>query len=194
MGRNSATQLLALLILLGASGTACAHSGPVPSGMITGLLHPFSGMDHLLAMLAVGMWAVQNGSRKAWLLPAFFMAMLATGAGVALNYPLLPLIEPGIAASVLVLGFVVARSLRLPLLPSVTITALFGLLHGYAHGVEIPGATEPATYVLGFLVSTAALHLIGIMLGFASRGHFAHFAQILGAVIAARGMWILSTI
>lgn len=194
MKRNSATQFFALLILLGASGTACAHSGHGASGLVTGLLHPFSGMDHFLAMLAVGMWAGQNGGRKVWLLPALFMAMLATGAVVALNYPLLPLIEPGIAASVLVLGFVVARSLRLPVLPSVALTALFGLLHGYAHGVEIPGAIEPAAYALGFLVSTAALHLIGITLGVAARGHLAYFAQIVGGVIAASGMWMLSTI
>lgn len=191
MKRNSATQLFALLILLGASGTACAHTGHGSSGMITGLLHPFSGMDHFLAMLAVGMWAGQNGGRKIWLLPAFFMAMLATGAGIALNYPSLPLIAPGVAASVLVLGFIVARSLRLPVLTSVALTASFGVLHGYAHGMEIPGAIEPVPYAFGFLASTAALHLTGIMLGIASHGRF---AQILGGVIAASGMWMLSTI
>lgn len=191
MKRNSATQFFALFALLGASGSACAHTGYGASDMITGLLHPFSGMDHFLAMLAVGMWAGRNGGRKIWLLPAFFMAMLAAGTGAALKYPRLPLIEPGVAASVLVLGFIVACSLRLPVLTSVALTALCGALHGYAHGTGIPGAIEPAGYVLGFLASTAALHLTGITLGIASHGRL---AQILGGVIAANGMWMLSTI
>lgn len=192
MKRNLITRFLTLLVLLGASSAACAHSGHGTSGLVTGLLHPFSGMDHLLAMLAVGLWAGQNGGRKLWLLPAFFMAMLALGAGVALGQPLLPLIEPGIAASVLVLGFIIARALRFSLLVGVGLTALFGLLHGYAHGVEMPGAIEPVEYALGFLAATATLQLIGIMLGVASRGYPARFAQTLGAFIAASGIFMLS--
>lgn len=192
MKRNLITRFLALLVLLGASGAACAHSGHGSSGLVTGLLHPFSGMDHLLAMLAVGLWAGQSGGRKLWLLPVFFMAMLALGAGVALSYPLLPLIEPGIAASVLVLGFIIARALQLSLLVGVGLTALFGLLHGYAHGLELPESAAPAAYALGFLAATATLHLIGIMLGVASRGYPARFAQTLGAFIAASGMLMLS--
>jgi len=192
MKRTSTAPFPALLILLVASNTACAHSGHGSSGMITGLLHPFSGMDHLLAMLAVGVWAGQNGGRNVWLLPVFFMAALVTGAGAALSYPLLPLIEPGIAASVLVLGLVVTCSLHLPMPHSVILTALFGLLHGYAHGLEITGALKPAAYIAGFLASTAALHLAGIMLVAASRNHYARLTQTLGAIIAASGMWMLS--
>lgn len=194
MRQKSTAQLLSMLILLGASGAASAHSGHGASGFFTGLAHPFSGMDHLLAMLAVGLWAGQNGGRKAWLLPAFFMTMLAAGAGAALIYASLPLVEPGIAASLLALGFIIARPLRLSMPVSIGMAALFGLLHGYAHGAEMPGAIAPAAYALGFLASSAALHLAGIMLGAASRGRFARLAQSLGIAIAAGGMWMLSAV
>lgn len=184
------TRLIALSLLL-ASGTAAAHTGHATSGLAAGLAHPFAGMDHLLAMLAVGLWAAQTGDRRIWLLPAAFMAMLALGAGVAQLAPALQLVEPGIAASVLVLGLLIAGRSRFALPASIALTASFGLLHGYAHGVEMPGAAEPAAYALGFLAATAALHLLGIALGLASRERY---ARIAGAGIAASGMWMLAAI
>jgi urease accessory protein len=187
------TRLLALTLLL-ASGAAGAHTGHGSSGFLTGLMHPFSGMDHQLAMLAVGLWAGQRGGRAIWLLPALFMSMLAAGAAAGMLTPALPLMEPGIAASVLVLGLLVASPAKLALPLSLVLTAAFGLFHGYAHGAEMPGATAPAAYALGFLASSAALHLAGIMLGAASRGHFARLAQSLGIAIATCGMWMLSTV
>lgn len=175
-------------LLLSASGTALAHPGHDLSGFSAGLLHPFTGMDHLLAMLAVGLWAAQMGGRKIWLLPVTFLSMLVGGAGLALADLNLPLVEPGIAASVLALGLLIALSLRLPTLLSVAITAVFGLLHGYAHGLEMPDSAAPLLYALGFLSATAVLHLGGVGMGVASR---ARFIQALGLVIAVSGAYML---
>ena len=177
----------AAAILLATSGSAFAHPGHDVSGFSAGLLHPFSGLDHLLAMFAVGLWAAQSGGRKMWLLPAAFMSMLATGAVAALNFPHLPFVETGISASVLALGLLVALSLKLPTALSITITALFGFMHGYAHGLELPSSASPATYALGFLAATATLHLCGIGTGTAARKSHA----ALGMAIAACGAWML---
>lgn len=194
MIRKSAAQFLASSILLGISSTAFAHPGHGAAGLAAGLLHPFTGMDHLLAMLAVGLWAAQSGGRKVWLLPAAFMSMLTAGAGLAQTHPSLPLIEPGIASSVLVLGLITAFAMKLPALLSVALTALFGLLHGYAHGLEIPGAIEPAAYALGFLAATAMLHIGGITIGVTTHCRFTRLAQALGIAIAASGVWMLSSV
>jgi urease accessory protein len=191
--KNQATvQFISLLLLLGSSGTASAHTGHDANGLAAGLLHPFSGIDHLLAMVAVGLWAGQSGKRSVWLLPAVFMSMLAAGAGVALLLPSLPLIETGIAASVLMLGLITALSLNVPVALSIALSAAFGLVHGYAHGMEMPGTAEPVLYALGFLAATAALHFSGVALSLATRGRFAHFAQLMGAAIALSGVWMLS--
>src|SRR5271169_6458296 len=135
---NSITKFLTAIFLLATSSAAFAHPGHNVSGFAAGLMHPLFGLDHLLAMVAVGLWAAQGGGKKIWLLPAAFMTMLAAGAGIAMQWQSLPLVESGIAASVLALGLLIALSLQLPATLSVAITALFGLLHGYAHGLELP--------------------------------------------------------
>jgi urease accessory protein len=191
--RNIVTKSLITIFLLGASSAAFAHPGHNVSGLAAGLMHPFSGLDHLLAMVAVGIWAAQGGGRKVWLLPATFMVMLAVGSGIAMQWQLLPLVESGIAASVLALGLLIALSLQLPAMLSVAITALFGLLHGYAHGLELPQSAAPAAYALGFLAATASLHLSGIAVGVATRNRFAFLAKSLGITIAASGVWMLAT-
>lgn len=187
------TPLLIVLLLLGSS-SAFAHPGHDVSGLSAGLLHPFNGFDHLLAMVAVGLWAAQNGGRKIWLLPAAFMLLMAAGAKCALIYPFLPLIESGIAASVLVLGIVITLSLKLSARLSLAITALFGFFHGYAHGLEMFGASDASGYALGFLATTAALHLAGIITGIATRVRCMRLPQALGAVIAASGVWLLAAV
>lgn len=194
--RNTITKLLSAIILLGTSSVAFAHPGHDVSGLAAGLMHPFSGLDHLLAMVAVGLWAAQGsskdrGGRKVWLLPATFMTMLAVGAAIATQWQSLPLVEAGIATSVLALGLLVALSMQLPASLSVAITALFGLLHGYAHGLELPESAAPAAYALGFLASTATLHLSGIAVGMATRDRHALLAKMLGVVIAASGAYLL---
>lgn len=195
--RNPTTKFLTAIFLLITSTAAFAHPGHNVSGLAAGLLHPFSGLDHLLAMVAVGLWAAQEntarGGRKVWLLPVTFMAMLAVGAGIAMQWQALPLIETGIATSVLALGLLIALTLRFPVMLSVAVAALFGLLHGYAHGLELPASVAPAAYALGFLAATAALHLSGITAGILTRNRYAILARSLGIVIAASGAWMLAT-
>ncbi|MEW5902820.1 MAG: HupE/UreJ family protein [Pseudomonadota bacterium] len=185
-------RILSALTLLFFSTAASAHTGHGASGLVTGLLHPFSGMDHLLAMLAVGLWAGQLGGRRVWRLPATFMAMLAAGAFIGMALPDLPLIEPGIAASVLILGLLIASPTKLALPISYALTAAFGLFHGYAHGSEMPSAAAPLAYAAGFLLATAALHLSGIVLGNTLRVRHMTLARMLGMGIALSGAWLLT--
>lgn len=196
---NPIARFLTAILLLAASSAAFAHPGHDVSGFAAGLMHPFSGLDHLLAMVAVGMWAAQGntkkrGRRKVWLLPATFMTTLAAGAGIAMQWQSLPLVESGIAVSVLALGLIIALSLQLPAALSVAITALFGLLHGYAHGIELPASAAPAEYALGFLAATAALHLSGIMTGLAMRQRYAVLSRLLGSAIAISGVYLLVSV
>jgi len=192
--RNSTTKLLIAILLLATSSAAIAHPGHNASGLTAGLMHPFSGLDHLLAMLAVGLWAAQCGGRRIWLLPVTFMTMLAFGSGIATYWQSLPLAEPGIAASVLMLGLLVALSLQLHALLSVMIIALFGLLHGYAHGLELPESAAPAAYALGFLAATAMLHLSGIAAGVAAHKRSADLVKAFGVATAASGAYLLVSI
>lgn len=190
--RKLTAQSLCILILLGLNNTALAHSGHDISGLSAGFVHPFRGLDHLLAMIVIGLWTVQNGGWKIGLLPATFMLMMTIGAKCALMYPHLPLIETGIAASVLTLGIITALSLKLSVRLSVAITALFGLFHGYAHGLEMSEATGMEAYALGFLMGTAILHLAGIIIGITTRSRFAQLPHVLGTIVAILGLWLLS--
>ena len=190
---NVITKLLIAVFLLGASSAAFAHPGHNVSGFGAGMMHPVSGPDHLLAMLAVGLWAAQSGGRKIWLLPAAFMTMLAVGAAIAMQWQTLPLVETGCAASVLALGLLIAMSLRFPLVLSVAVTALFGLLHGYAHALELPESAAASAYATGFLATTAIIHLGGIAAGIFTRNRFDFLANSLGVAIAASGAWMLAS-
>jgi urease accessory protein len=196
--QNASTKILAAMLLLVSSSTAFAHPGHDASGFAAGLMHPYSGLDHLLAMVAVGLWAAQGadkdgGSRKIWLLPATFMTMLAAGAAVALEWQGMPMIEAGIASSLLALGLLIALSARLPAMLSLALTAVFGFFHGYAHGLELPASAAPAEYALGFLAATASLHLGGIAAGVATRDRYASLAKMLGVAIAAGGVYLLAS-
>jgi urease accessory protein len=194
--RNPTTKFLIAIILLGSSSMAFAHPGHSVSGFAAGLMHPFSGLDHLLAMVAVGLWAAQGstkkrGGKRIWLLPATFMTMLATGAAIATQWQSLPLVEAGVATSVLALGLLIALSMQLPMMSSVAITALFGLFHGYAHGLELPQSAAPAEYALGFLAATAILHLAGIAVGVSTHQRYALLSRLLGSAIAVSGAYLL---
>jgi len=186
-------KLTAATILLTTSSIAFAHTGHGTSGLAAGLAHPFFGLDHLLAMVAVGLWAAQSGGRRVWLLPAAFMITLAVGGGIGMQWQHpVPLIETGIALSVLALGLLITLSLKFPVAACMAITALFGLLHGYAHGLELPGSAAPGAYTLGFLSATAVLHLGGIAVGVATRQRYAALAKIAGGVIAMSGVGLLA--
>lgn len=190
--RKLTAKLLITILLFGTSSAAFAHPGHDVSGMAAGLMHPFSGLDHMLAMIAVGLWAAQGGGRKVWLLPATFMTMLAVGAGIAMQWQSLPLVDAGIATSVLVMGLLIMLSLQFPVALSVSITALFGLFHGYAHGLELPQSAAPAEYALGFLAATAILHFSGVTLGITTRRHYALLSRMMGSAIAISGAFLLA--
>ena len=164
------------------------------AGFEAGVTHPFTGFDHLLAMLAVGMWAAQQGGRAQWSIPLAFVAMMTLGGILALTGVHLPMVETGIATSVLVLGLLVTFSARLPLAAGATLVGIFALFHGHAHGAELPLAASPVEYALGFILATAALHGIGIALGNHMKKGSLPLLQLSGAAVAATGVWLMLSI
>jgi urease accessory protein len=159
----------ALLLLLAPAGAEAHLLGAHGAGLEQGLAHPFAGIDHLLAMVAVGLWAAQRGGRALWAVPLAFVAMMAAGGALGLAGATLPLVETGIAGSLVVLGLIVALSLRLPLATAMAVVGVFAVFHGHAHGTELPEAAAPLGYAAGFVLATAALHGLGIAAGLALR-------------------------
>jgi urease accessory protein len=185
---------LAAVATAGFSTAALAHGGDHSHmSFAEGLLHPFSGLDHVLAMVAVGLWASQLGGRALWVLPLAFPAVMAVGAALGFGGVALAWVEIGIAASVLVLGGAVALTLRPSLAVSLPLIALFAVLHGYSHGVELPANASALTYAAGFIAATLLLHMIGIAIGFAANRMPVRFAaRTAGGAIAALGVVLLA--
>ncbi|MEM6486919.1 MAG: HupE/UreJ family protein [Pseudomonadota bacterium] len=185
--------LAALAAVLGA-GPAAAHSVEgVAGGLASGLLHPLLGPDHLVAMVAVGLWGAQLGRPLLIALPIAFPMMMAMGAVLGIAGVPLPAVEVGIAASALVLGLVVALAWRAPVWLAVTLVAVFALFHGHAHGTELPQAAEPLAYGIGFVAATGLLHLAGIALGLLNDGKTGTVVvRGCGALVAAAGGWFLA--
>jgi urease accessory protein len=145
---------------------ANAHPGGSDAGLMTGLMHPVFGPDHLLAMISVGVLSVQLGGHNIWRVPLAFVGAMVIGGMLGIEQVALPCMELGIAASVLVLGTgIVFAHRRWAPWPITALVAFFGALHGYAHGVEIPSSVSPALYTLGFLISTCVLHIFGMLIG-----------------------------
>jgi len=175
------------------SNPAAAHMGTgLPGGFVSGFRHPFSGIDHLLAMISVGLWGAFLGRPLIYALPVIFPAMMVVGAIMGMFVVPLPPVELGIALSVVVLGGGIALSLRAPVWAASIIVAVFALFHGYAHGKELPSAADPVSYSAGFVLATGLLHVAGICLGFLNdlpNGVVA--TRSMGAVIAAVGIGLL---
>jgi urease accessory protein len=170
---------------------AQAHPGHDITGFAPGFAHPFSGLDHLLAMLAVGLWAAQMGGRARWAVPATFVGVMALGGVLGMAGLHLPMVESGIAASVLVLGLIIATSARLSLAAAMPLVGLFALFHGFAHGAEMPASVSGFEYAAGFMLATAALHAAGIGLGMGmQRVASAPLVRFAGAAIAVAGVAI----
>lgn len=142
-------------------GLALAHPGHDESGLLAGISHPLSGLDHLLAMVAVGLWAAQQQGARRWQLPLTFLASMLLGGLLGFAGWSLPWVESGIAASVLAFGLIVMIGARVPALVALGTTAVFGICHGIAHGMELPEMNSPWAYAAGFLLATAALHGAG---------------------------------
>ena len=181
--------LFGLLAYVTILPVAEAHTfGSQGAGLMAGLTHPFVGLDHLLAMIAVGIWAGQLGGRAVWLIPLTFVSVMAAAATLASFGLLLPLMEPAIACSVLVLGLLIAGSVRLPTSVGGLLVSLFAVFHGYAHGLELPQAASPILYGAGFVLATALLHGLGIGFARNSRQH-KMLQRIAGySLIAASGL------
>lgn len=165
--------------------TASAHTGNhTATGFVGGLLHPLLGVDHLLAMIAVGLWAAQQGKRALWAVPAAFVGAMLLGGGLAWSGWVFPHVEATLALSVLVLGLLIAtrRQWSVPL--GMAIAAVFALFHGYAHGLEMPQTVSPVFYALGFALATACLHGIGVAGSLFGR----HAMRLAGVGIAAAGV------
>lgn len=163
---NAAALLLAVLT----PHLAFAHPGHgAAHGFGDGFLHPLMGWDHLLAMVAVGIWAGQRGGRALWLVPSIFVVTMALGGILGFAGVGLPGVEAGILTSVLVLGTLIAAAIRLPLVAAGALVAVFALFHGYAHGSEMPSNLSGFAYGAGFSAATAMLHLVGMGLPFALR-------------------------
>ena len=181
--------LFGLLAYVTILPVAQAHTfGSQGAGLMAGLTHPFVGLDHLLAMIAVGIWAGQLGGRAVWLIPLTFVSVMAAAASLASFGLLLPLMEPAIACSVLVLGLLIAGSVRLQTSLGALLVGLFAVFHGYAHGLELPQAASPILYGAGFVLATALLHGLGI--GFARKSlQHKMLQRIAGySLIAASGL------
>ncbi len=178
--------------LLIASGSAAAHTfGAAGAGLAQGFAHPFLVADHLLAMLAVGIWSALQGGRSLWQLPLAFVAAMSLGGWLGLEGLGWGQVEPLIALSVVVLGLLVASRTAFSGAAGVALVALFALFHGYAHGAEIPEAAAPLAYAAGFLLATAALHGLGLALGLSSR-RWHLLPRLGGAAIAATGVYLLA--
>lgn len=150
---------LLLLLVSVLPATVHAHAG---AGSVSGFLHPFSGLDHVLAAFALGLWAGQSRGRALWVLPGAFVAMIAIGGFLGASGIHVPFVEHGIVVSVIALALLVATPGRLSLATSAAVMGLFALFHGHAHGLEMPADASGLAYGAGFLLASACLHGLGI--------------------------------
>ncbi|MCZ4305634.1 HupE/UreJ family protein [Zoogloeaceae bacterium G21618-S1] len=186
------SRVLLALVLAGAAGSAMAHGGHAGGHFTAGLAHPFGGVDHLLAMLAVGVYATRQSGRARWGLPLGFVVAMLFGAGLAALGVALPAVEGGIGVSVLVMGLLIALAVKLPASVALPVVGVFALFHGYAHVAEM-GSASLLNYVGGFVVATALLHGAGYALGCwmpASRAAMG-VKRGLGVVMAGVGLVLL---
>lgn len=175
------------------------HTG-TQGGALTGFLHPLLGLDHLLAMVAVGLLSTQMGGRAIWTVPATFVSVMLLGGILGLMGIELPIVEYGITGSVLVLGVAILFQGNIPITLALLFVGVFGLFHGHAHGTELPesaaaqGVGYVAAYVCGFLIATAGLHLIGALLGLMAekRSNGNMIMRLSGAAIAVIGVVLIA--
>jgi urease accessory protein len=175
---------------------ALAHTGVgATGGFAQGFLHPITGLDHILAMVTVGIFAWQLGGRALWLVPATFVVVMALGGALGIAAIGVPFVELGIALSVVVLGALVAAGVRAPVAAAMALAGVFAVFHGHAHGAEMPETAAGLAYGVGFMLATALLHLTGIGLGMLIARAGDRYGQVAvrsaGACIALAGIGIL---
>ena len=176
-----------------ATDPAFAHKAEgLHGGIVAGAMHPLSGPDHMLAMVAVGIWGALLGRPLLVVLPVVFPLVMALAGMAAIMGMTLPPVEIGIAISVIALGGVIALALRPPAWVAVALIAVFAVFHGYAHGQELPSLADPVGYSIGFVTMTGTLHLSGIGIGLVDHVRGGRvLLRAIGVAIAACGMWFL---
>lgn len=179
---------LSAVLLLAAAMPAYAHVGAGTVWSFTaGFSHPLSGLDHMTAMIAVGLWAALKGDKATWAWPLAFVSVMLAGGVLGMLHVPMPFVEPAILASVVALGLLVALAVDLPVSAGVAVIGLFALFHGYAHGAEVPENVGGLGYMAGFAVATALLHAVGIAAGLGLGWRFRGLARAAGAACAAIG-------
>ena len=182
-----------VILVIGMSKLAFAHGdGQIGGGFGSGFSHPIQGMDHVVAMIAVGLWGAQLGPPAIWLLPIAFPLMMALGAAISLMGFPLPGVEIGIACSAIVLGAMVLMEFKLPIAATIAIVGVFAIFHGHAHGNELPDGESGLAYSLGFVLGTGLLHAVGIGIGYIGEWPNGKFVlRGAGALVMASGIYFL---
>jgi urease accessory protein len=187
------TFAFAILVLLAATAAHAHSEAGVAGGFASGFTHPLLGFDHVVAMVAVGLWGAFLGAPAIWLLPIVFPLVMALGGALGVAGVPLPAVETGIALSGVVLGLLVALAVRAPLWIAAVIVGAFAIFHGHAHGTELPSAANPYAYAAGFVIGTGLLHLAGIAIGGLTQTKSGTLAvRAAGLVIAAVGAAFLA--
>ena len=183
-------------ILIAFASAVSAHEGTgISGGFFSGFMHPILGWDHVIAMVAVGLWGAFLGSPAIWVLPVVFPLVMAFGGALGVMDVPIPAVETGIAASAIVLGAMVAFAVRPPTWVAAIIVGAFAIFHGHAHGTELPSAANPLAYSLGFVIATGLLHLCGIAFGLVVRWPAGRIVvKAGGGLIAVAGVGFLTGI
>lgn len=164
LGKTIRTVLGSLVLMLVCSSVAHAHDCYQSNGFMSGLWHPVLGLDHLLAMLGVGMVSTQMGGRAIWTVPLAFVVGMLVGGILGMMGTNLPLVEYGIVLSVVIIGVVLAVARKIPVEICMTAVVFFAIFHGHAHGVEMPSAEKPVLFATGFVLGTSLIHIVGIFI------------------------------
>ncbi|MDR1889864.1 MAG: HupE/UreJ family protein [Zoogloeaceae bacterium] len=183
--------LFALLTLVSSVAFAHVGHGEEAMGFIAGLLHPLTGADHLAAMLAVGVWSAMT-TRRIWVAPVSFAALLLVGALLGIAGVSFPAVEPMIAASLLVIGLLLATQAKLPLAVCASLVGAFAIFHGAAHGTELAGADPVAAALAGMVLGTALIHIAGLLLGRLLMRRHIFLARLAGGAISVFGIGLLT--
>jgi urease accessory protein len=181
-----------LIVFFGLPSLALAHADAGGAhGFMHGFGHPIGGLDHILAMLAVGLWAAQLGKRAMWAVPCTFVAVMVLGGVLGFSGIAIPFVEAGILASIFVLGVLIAAAVKAPLAVSSLVVATFAVFHGHAHGTEMPTSIGAASYAAGFALATALLHLAGMGLGLLMQQvQLQSLSRVAGGAIALSGLYL----
>ena len=191
--RHFPSLAIAAFLIAYASAVSAHEGAGITGGFISGFMHPILGWDHVVAMVAVGLWGAFLGSPAIWILPVVFPLVMAFGGALGVIGIPIPAVETGIAASAVVLGAMVAFAVRPPIWIAAVIVGAFAIFHGHAHGTELPNAANPLSYSIGFVLSTGLLHLSGIAFGLLVHWPAGKIAvQAGGGLIALAGVGFLT--